>query len=49
MKTKTQIEEELALLEEKIIQAKLTGKGYNSFSNLRRDETKITTLKWVLE
>lgn len=48
MKTAQQIKEEILYLESKIDMAKETGKGYNTFSQLRSDETRITTLRWVL-
>lgn len=49
MKNEKQIQDKLSFLTDKIILAKETGKGYNSFSDLRRDETTITTLEWVLD
>lgn len=49
MKTKTQIQEELLNIRARINDAKETGKGYNTFSQLRADETRIKTLEWVLE
>jgi hypothetical protein len=49
MKTQAQIKEEMLRLESKIEDAKFTGKGYNTFSQLRSDETRINTLCWVLD
>ena len=49
MKTKAQIQEELLRIKAKIDEAKTYGKGYDTFSALRADETRIKTLQWVLE
>jgi len=49
MKTTQQIKEEMLRIEAKIEKAKFTGKGYNTFSQLRSDETRINTLCWVLD
>lgn len=49
MKTKAQVEEELLRIEAKIEDAKITGRGYATFSQLRADETRANTLKWVLQ
>ena len=49
MKTKKQITTEILRVKQKIENAKISGKGYSTFSDLRRDETKIKVLEWVLE
>lgn len=49
MKNKQEITEELERLEQKRRDAEITGHGYNSFSDYRSDETRMNTLKWVLD
>jgi hypothetical protein len=49
MKTIQQIQDRINLLRTKIHNAKESGKGYDNFSDLRRDETTINALEWVID
>jgi hypothetical protein len=49
MKNKLEIETELERIEQKRRDAEITGHGYKSFSDYRSDETRMNTLKWILE
>lgn len=49
MKTQHELELEILRIESKLEDAKLKGYGYNSYSELRADETRVNLLKWVLD
>jgi hypothetical protein len=49
MRTKPEIEEEILRIRAKIDDAKITERGYNTFSEMRADQTRIKTLLWVLD